>query len=224
MSAEKIPVLTLDGPSGVGKGTVGQLVALTLKWNYLDSGALYRIFAVAAGRAGIGVDERDRHKALAEGLKVSCLPQSRGEAQILLDGVSVDSQIRNEECGLVASQFARISEVRSGLLTLQLGFRRPPGLVADGRDMGSRVFPDADLKVFLVASASIRAKRRYNQLKEKGLDVSLPALQRAIEERDQRDRERSVSPLRPADDAIVVDTSSLTIGEVVSQVLNLLER
>ena len=224
MSSVSIPVLALDGPSGVGKGTVGQQVARYLKWHYLDSGALYRIFAIAAGRAGVGIEERDKHQALAQGLRVSCLPQPQGEAQILLDGVNVDSEIRNEECGLLASQFAQIPEVRSGLLTLQLGFRQPPGLVADGRDMGSRVFPDADHKIFLVASASIRAKRRYNQLKEKGLDVNLPALHHAIEERDRRDRERSVSPLRPADDAVVVDTSSLTIEEVVSQVLNLLER
>ena len=224
MSSVSIPVLALDGPSGVGKGTVGQQVARYLKWHYLDSGALYRIFAIAAGRAGVGIEERDKHQALAQGLRVCCLPQPQGEAQILLDGVNVDSEIRNEECGLLASQFAQIPEVRTGLLTLQLGFRQPPGLVADGRDMGSRVFPDADHKIFLVASASKRSKRRYNQLKEKGLDVSLPALHHAIEERDRRDRERSVSPLRPADDAVVVDTSSLTIEEVVSQVLNLLER
>jgi cytidylate kinase len=215
-----IPVVTIDGPSGSGKGTIARRVAQALGWHLLDSGALYRLVGLAAAKAGIPDGAETEIANLAARLEVRFDVDERGEERIWLAGDDVTSEIRTEECGRLASSVATLPAVRGALLELQRGFRRAPGLVADGRDMGTQVFPDAGLKVFLTASAGERARRRYKQLKDKGIDVSLPALSRDIEERDKRDSERSVAPLRPADDARVLDSSNLTIDEVTRTVLD----
>jgi len=213
-------VITVDGPSGVGKGTMSQMLAEKLGWHLLDSGALYRIVALAAAEAGVSVAEEAELAAIATGLDVEFAIAGNGEEEIMLAGREVSGLLRNEECGRLASSIASVPAVREALLGLQKSFREAPGLVADGRDMGSIVFPDAALKVFLTASAKQRAKRRHKQLKDKGIDVSLPALSRDIEERDKRDSERSVAPLRPADDARMLDSSNQTIEEVTQTVLD----
>ena len=214
-----IPVLTIDGPSGSGKGTIAHRVASELGWHLLDSGALYRLTALAAARAGLADASESDLAGIAEGLQVRFSSSDSGDQQIFLSGEEVSADIRDEQCGLMASKIAPLPEVRRALVGLQQGFHKAPGLVADGRDMGTVVFPDAELKVFLTASAAERAKRRHKQLKDKGIDVSLPALSRDIEDRDRRDSERSVAPLRPADDARVLDSSHLSIDEVVQTVL-----
>ena len=214
-----IPVLTIDGPSGSGKGTIAHRVASELGWHLLDSGALYRLTALAAARAGLADASESDLAGIAEGLQVGFSSSDSGDQQIFLSGEEVSADIRDEQCGLMASKIAPLPEVRRALVGLQQGFHKAPGLVADGRDMGTVVFPDAELKVFLTASAAERAKRRHKQLKDKGIDVSLPALSRDIEDRDRRDSERSVAPLRPADDARVLDSSHLSIDEVVQTVL-----
>ncbi len=210
----EVPVLTIDGPSGSGKGTVAARVAGELGWHVLDSGALYRLTGLAARRAG--VDFAD-HAAVAEIARH--LPVRFEGGKVLLDGEDVSLAIRTETAGNDASKVAAIPEVRAALLDWQRGYARPPGLVADGRDMGTVVFPDAPVKIFLDASAGERARRRYKQLKEKGIDVSLSGLIAEIEERDQRDRNRSVAPLVPADDALVIDSTSMEVEEVVDRVL-----
>jgi cytidylate kinase len=215
-----IPVLTIDGPSGSGKGTIAHRVASELGWHLLDSGALYRLTALAAARAGLADARESDLAGIAEGLQVRFSSSDSGDQQIFLSGEEVSADIRDEQCGLMASKIAPLPEVRRALVGLQQGFHKAPGLVADGRDMGTVVFPDAELKVFLTASAAERAKRRHKQLKDKGIDVSLPALSRDIEDRDKRDSERSVAPLRPADDARVLDSSHLSIDEVVQTVLS----
>ena len=215
-----IPVLTIDGPSGSGKGTIAHRVASELGWHLLDSGALYRLTALAAARAGLADASESDLAGIAEGLQVRFSSSDSGDQQIFLSGEEVSANIRDEQCGLMASKIAPLPEVRRALVGLQQGFHKAPGLVADGRDMGTVVFPDAELKVFLTASAAERAKRRHKQLKDKGIDVSLPALSRDIEDRDRRDSERSVAPLRPADDARVLDSSHLSIDEVVQTVLS----
>lgn len=214
-----VPVLAIDGPSGSGKGTVARRVADSLGWHFLDSGALYRLTALAATKRRCDADAEQALSAIAASLDVRFGVSKDGAEQIFLAGEEVSAQIRTEQCGSLASTLARLPGVRQALLELQRNFRRPPGLVADGRDMGTTVFPDAGLKVYLTASADERAKRRYKQLKDKGIDVSLPALSRDIEDRDRRDTERSVAPLRPAGDARVLDSSSLTIDEVARTIV-----
>jgi cytidylate kinase len=212
-------VLAIDGPSGAGKGTVSQRVADALGWHYLDSGAIYRVLGLAAGRAGVALDDAQGLCRLAERLEVEFLPMPGDLARVLLDGEDVSSEVRTEQAGNSASKLAVQAAVREALLDLQRRLRRPPGLVADGRDMGTVVFPDATLKVFLTASPEVRAQRRYKQLKEKGLNVSLPRLILEIRERDQRDASRTASPLKPADDACHLDTSDMSIEGAVSEVL-----
>jgi cytidylate kinase len=216
---KQAPVLAIDGPSGSGKGTIARRVAESLGWHLLDSGALYRLAALAASRSGNGDAPEQELARIAANLDVRFTTDPSGEEQVWLAGDEVTADIRTEECGRLASHVAALPAVRQALLGLQRGFRETPGLVADGRDMGATVFPDAFLKVFLTASAGERARRRYKQLKDKGIDVSLPALSRHIEDRDKRDSERSVAPLRAAEDARLLDSSNLTIDEVTRTVL-----
>ena len=215
-----VPVIAIDGPVGSGKGTIARQVAAALGWHLLDSGALYRLVALAAARQGVALDDVDRLVDLAAALDVRFDSDANGDEQIWLEGDDATAAIRTEECGAGASTVAVLQPVRDALFQLQRDFRQPPGLVADGRDMGTHVFTDAALKVFLTASAAERAKRRHKQLKDKGIDVSLAALSRDIEDRDRRDSERSVAPLRPAEDARVLDSSDRSIEEVVATVLD----
>ena len=219
-AARQAPVLTIDGPVGSGKGTIARRVATALGWHLLDSGALYRLVALAAQQQGVALDDVAGLVRLARGLNVTFSSDEHGEEQIWLDGHDVTRAIRTEECGAGASAVAVLQPVRDALLKLQKSFRRAPGLVADGRDMGTHVFADAGLKVFLTASAEERAKRRYKQLNDKGIDVSLAALSRDIEERDRRDSERSVAPLRPAEDARILDSTGISIEDITATVLD----
>ncbi len=214
-----VPVLAIDGPSGSGKGTIARAVAAELGWHLLDSGALYRVLALAAQAAG--VSEPARLEALARGLKLEFGQDGAGEERILLDGRDVTRAVRAEETGARASEFAVIPQVRAGLKELQRAFKQAPGLVADGRDMGTVIFPEAGLKIFLTASARERAERRYNQLKLKGLTANLDDLFRDISARDERDQTRSISPLQPAADAVRLDTTGVGIPQVVAKVMGL---
>lgn len=213
------PVLAVDGPGGAGKGTLCRRVAERLGWQLLDSGALYRLVAVAADDAGVGLDDEPGLAAVARDLAA----RFSGE-RVFLGDKDVTEEIRSEACGDRASRVAQLAGVRTALVGLQRGFRRAPGLVADGRDMGTVIFPDAELKVFLTASAEERAMRRYKQLKGKGFDVSLASLSAEVAARDRRDAERAVAPLRPAPDAMVIDSTELGIDEVVEAVLEELRR
>ncbi len=216
MSDSKAPVITVDGPGGSGKGTVTQMLARKLGWHLLDSGALYRLTALAAARQGVALDDEPALVRVAAGLDVAFMPTPPGEpAKVLLAGEDVTSEIRTETCGDNASKVAVMQPVRDALLQLQRDFRVAPGLVADGRDMGTVVFPDAPVKIFLTASAEERARRRYNQLKEAGVDVNIDALLEEIRVRDERDMNRSAAPLKPADDAQVIDSTGLSIEEVL---------
>lgn len=215
------PVLTVDGPGGAGKGTISRLVAERLGWHLLDSGALYRLTALAAAWYNIKLDNEDALDPLAANLDVVFVP-GEGEARVFLEGEDVSAVIRTEQAGDRASQVAALPRVRRALLRRQRDFQQPPGLVADGRDMGTVVFPDAELKIFLTASAEERAKRRYLQLLEAGEDASLSSLLKEIQARDARDMQRSVAPLEPASDAIELDTTQLTIPEVVERLMELL--
>jgi cytidylate kinase len=206
VNASPAPVVAIDGPSASGKGTVASRVAAALGFHYLESGALYRLVALAAGEAP---------ELAAAAMEVEFLSN-----KIYLDKQDVTEGIREEAVGVRASQIAKLPGVRTALLERQRAFRRPPGLVADGRDMGTVVFPDAVLKVFLTASVAVRAQRRYKQLIDKGKHANLAALSRALEERDQRDAARKVAPLKPAADAVLLDSSELTVDEVVDRVLN----
>jgi len=209
-----IPIITIDGPSGSGKGTIASLLAERLGWEVLDSGALYRLVGYAAEKSGISFDQVDNLCEIARNMSVSF----KGE-QVLLDGDEVSRSIRTETAGNAASKVAALPELRAALLEWQRSFAKEPGLVADGRDMGSVVFPDAAVKVFLTASAEERANRRYNQLKEKGISVSLRDLVRDIRERDERDQNRDVAPLVAPVAALEVESTSLSIDEVLEQVL-----
>jgi len=211
---ESVPVITIDGPSGSGKGTVSARVAEALGWHVLDSGALYRLTALAVEKAGIGFENPQKASEIAANLDVRF-----DQGRVFLDGEDVTLAIRSETAGNNASRVAAMPEVRAALLDWQRRAARPPGLVADGRDMGTTVFPDAPLKVFLDASAEERAKRRYKQLKEKGISSNIERLAAEIRERDERDRNRAVSPLVPAPGALVIDSTGMTIDAVVERIL-----
>lgn len=215
------PVITIDGPSGSGKGTVAALLAGKLGWNFLDSGALYRLLAFAARNHGVDLTNEEALKVLAEHLDVQFGAARDGHGMvIILEGEDVTEAIRNETVGAGASQVAALPVVRTALLQRQKAFREAPGLVADGRDMGTVVFPDAPLKIFLTASAEERARRRYLQLKARGDDVNLASLLEEIRERDERDTQRAVAPLKPAEDAIQLDSTTLSIEEVLQRILS----
>ena len=209
-----IPVIAIDGPSASGKGTVAQLVAEKLGFHYLDSGALYRLLALAASRRGMSFEDEEKLARLAEGLAIRF---ENGE--IWMDGERVGDSIRTEECGNGASRIAAYPRVRAALLGLQRDFCKAPGLVADGRDMGSVVFPAATLKIFLTASAEVRADRRYKQLMEKGMRANIQQILHDIRQRDERDSARSVAPLQKCADASLLETSALTIAQAVDEVL-----
>ena len=211
-----IPVITIDGPSGVGKGAVSAALADALGWHLLDSGAVYRAVAWVALEQGIEPTDEAQLVAACDAMDLKF--ESRGsEIAVLIDGVSVGEQLRSEPVGQMASKVAAIPAVRRALLDLQYDFRQSPGLIADGRDMGTVVFPDAQAKIFLTASAHERAVRRFKQLKEKGEDVILDSLFSEIAERDRRDRERAVSPTVPADDAIIIDSTEMSLEQVISE-------
>ena len=215
------PVITIDGPSGSGKGTVAGLLAKQLNWNLLDSGALYRLLAFAAGNHGVDLTNEEAMKLLAAHLDVQFLAAGGSHGQrITLGGEEVTDLIRNEQVGAGASLVASLPAVRDALLQRQQAFQEMPGLVADGRDMGTVVFPDAPLKVFLTASAEERARRRYLQLKAKGDDVNLASLLDEIQARDERDTQRAVAPLKPAADAIQLDSTELSIEQVLERILS----
>lgn len=216
-------MVAIDGPGGSGKGTVSRIIARNLNWHFLDSGALYRLLALAAEQRGVSLEDEATLAELAPQLAIRFDPAAQGDVAVYLDSQDVTDAIRSETAGNAASKVAALPAVRAALLERQRAFREPPGLVADGRDMGTVVFPDAIVKIFLTASAEERAKRRYKQLKEKGLNVNLADLLKEIEARDARDMSRSVAPLRPAPDAHLVDTTGLTIEEVVEQVTKLVK-
>jgi CMP/dCMP kinase len=214
-----VPVMTIDGPSGSGKGTVSRAAARVLGWALLDSGALYRLVALAARNAGVSLEEGPRLAAMAEGLDLKFDSDAAGEEVVWLDGREVTSAIRSEEAGNDASKVAALPLVRAALLERQRRFAVAPGLVADGRDMGTVVFPHAEVKIFLTASAAERAARRHKQLKEKGVAATLAALSLEIAERDRRDTNRAISPLVPSADAVLLDTTGMSIDQVIERVL-----
>lgn len=214
-----VPVITIDGPVSSGKGTVAREVAVRLGWHLLDSGALYRVLGFHADKTGVSLDDERALVDLAENLPVRFVEQG-GDTRVVLDGEDVSNIIRTEQVGELASKVAVFQPVRDALLGRQQTFAQAPGLVADGRDMGTVVFTAAPLKIFLTASAEERARRRYNKLKEKGFGATLAALVEDIRSRDERDMNRDVAPLRPADDALVVDSTSLTVTEVVDRILD----
>jgi CMP/dCMP kinase len=219
VAVNEVPVIAIDGPSGSGKGTIAARVAESLGFSLLDSGALYRVLGIACHRRGIDLSDHARVADLAKNLDIQF--GLSGEGSVSLDGEDVSLAIRTDLGSDMASRVGAIQSARDALFQRQLAFRMLPGLVADGRDMGTAVFPDATLKIFLTASLEERAQRRYKQLIGKGIDAILPALLRDLKERDQRDSERAISPLKPAEDAIVIDTTDLTIDQVVNQVLKL---
>ncbi len=216
-----IPVITLDGPGGSGKGTISRLLAERLGWHFLDSGALYRLVALAATRHGVSLGDGPALAGLARRLDAEFLVDVKGNPVVRLEGDDVSQALRTETCGNGASKAAAIVAVREALLERQRDFAREPGLVADGRDMGTVVFPQAMLKIFLTASLEERARRRYKQLKEQGVSANLDALFRELAERDRRDAERAVAPLKPAADAVEVDTTGMSIEQVLDRVLGL---
>ena len=218
------PVLTIDGPSGSGKGTISRIVAGRLGWHYLDSGALYRVVGFAAQRDQADLTDHAALALLAGRTDIRFHTDGDAEPRVLVDGVDATNAIRTETAGAAASAIASVPEVRQVLFDKQRAFRRLPGLVADGRDMGTVIFPDASFKVFLTASATQRAERRYKQLKDKGVSVSLDGLLREILARDARDAERAVAPLKPAVDAVLIDTTDVPVERVVQRVLALLPK
>jgi cytidylate kinase len=217
---EWVPVLTIDGPSGSGKGTIARAVADRLGWHMLDSGAIYRAVGHAAGAKDLDVSDAEAVARCATTTHIQFRdPGDGGDTRVIIDGEDATDAIRTETAGAAASAIAALPEVRKALVDKQLAFRQPPGLVADGRDMGTVIFPDAPFKVFLTASAAERAERRYKQLKSKGLDVTLASLLHEIELRDARDASRTVAPLQAAADAVVIDTTGQPIPAVVDRVL-----
>ena len=224
MQALLMPVITVDGPSGSGKGTVCRLLAEKLGWDVLDSGAIYRVLALAALHHQIALDNEEALVPLAANLDVQFLVDSQTNAgKVILEGEDVSTTIRNEEVGAAASKVAALPRVREALLRRQRAFRTENGLIADGRDMGTVVFPDAPLKIYLTASADERARRRFVELNERGLDVTLSGLLEDIQARDERDMNRAVAPLVPADDAIELDTSELNAQQAFDKVMTLLD-
>lgn len=216
---DEVPVLTIDGPSGAGKGTISRAVAARLGWHYLDSGALYRAVGVAAGWAGLDLTDEDALVRCTVATQVRFADDGDGEPRVLVNGVDATDELRTEAAGAAASAIAALPRVREALRDRQRAFRRAPGLVADGRDMGTVIFPAARFKLFLTASAGERARRRHNQLKEKGVSVTLDSLLREIQARDERDANRAVAPLRPAEGAVRIDTTGIGIEDVIGQVL-----
>ena len=217
---EITPVITIDGPSGAGKGTVARIVADQLGWHLLDSGAIYRVLAVAIQHHQLALDDEEPLIPMAAHLDVQFEISSQGEAKVILEGENVTDIIRTEEIGELASKVAAFPRVREALLRRQRAFSVSPGLIADGRDMGTVVFPQAPVKVFLTATAEERAQRRFNQLKGKGIDVNIGPLLDDIRQRDERDRNREVAPLVPAEGALIVDSTNLSIEEVVNKILS----
>jgi cytidylate kinase len=222
---DSVPVLAIDGPSGSGKGTIARAVADRLGWHLLDSGAIYRAIGYAAGARDLDLADAEAIAHCAATTKIEFRDPGRGgDTRVLIDGIDATDAIRTETAGAAASAIAAIPAVRKALVDKQLAFRAPPGLVADGRDMGTVIFPDARFKVFLTASPAERAQRRHKQLKAKGLDVTLASLLHEIELRDARDASRTVAPLRPAADAVVIDSTGRPIAAVVDAVLALVHR
>jgi len=219
-----IPVLTLDGPSGVGKGTVASIIAQKLDWHLLDSGAIYRAFSIVARDNDIKIDDIDGLLKLANNFDISFKLNSNHEPlNVYLNNVEVSSELRTEKTAALASQFAKIESLRKTLLVKQRQFKKLPGLVADGRDMGTVVFPDAPFKVFLTAEVEERAKRRLKQLQETGIAGNISHTLAEVQKRDERDVNRQHSPLKPAKDALVIDTTNLTINEVITKVMALIK-
>lgn len=217
-----VPVLTIDGPSGSGKGTISRHVAQSLGWHYLDSGAIYRAVGLAAAWAQVDLSDAQAVAACASRAQIRFeTGAGAGEPRVIVNGKDATHQLRMETAGAAASAIAALPQVRAALVDLQHGFRKLPGLVADGRDMGTVIFPDARIKVFLTASADERAARRYKQLKDKGVSATLDGLLGEILARDARDANRAVAPLRPASDAVTIDTTGLSVDAVVARVLAL---
>ena len=216
------PVITIDGPSGAGKGTASTLLAKKLGWHFLDSGAIYRVLAVASLHHQIPADDESGLLPLASGLDVNFETTDNG-VRVILEGEDVSDTIRTEEVGATASKIASLPSIREALLRRQRGFKQAPGLVADGRDMGTVVFPEAEVKIFLTASAEERADRRFKQLKDKGHDVSILRLLNDIKARDERDANRSVAPLVPAKDALVLDSTELNVEQVIEKIERFIE-
>ncbi len=224
-SDDAVQVIAIDGPSGSGKGTISQMLAARLGYHYLDSGALYRLLSIAASRHAVALDDSEALSALARNMDVTFSMNADGKpASVDLEGENVSDLIRNEKVGADASVIAAYPEVRQALLERQRNFARSPGLVADGRDMGTVVFPQSDCKIFLTASAEERARRRQNQLREKGEEVEYESLLSQVKERDRRDSSRASSPLVAADDATVIDCSEMTIEQVMEQITALVNK
>ena len=224
MNQKTVPVLTIDGPGGAGKGTICQMVAKQLGWHLLDSGALYRLTALAAQKHGVALDNESSVAVLAKHLDVQFIPQDEGLVHTVLEGEDVSNDIRTEEVGAMASKVAALPEVRQALLERQRDFAQAPGVVADGRDMGTVVFPQAPVKIYLTASAEERAKRRFLQLQEKGKTADIEKILSEIIERDERDMNREVAPLKPAIDALVVESTNMSIEQVLDVVITELQR
>lgn len=222
MPNTSVPVITIDGPSGTGKGTICHMLAKHLHWNMLDSGAIYRVLAYAARKRGIKADQMEKLIQLAHSLNLNFAPSVDSEPQVILDNENVHQAIRSEQCGQDASEIGAIPEVRVALLERQRAFAMPPGLVTDGRDMGTVIFPNALLKIFLHANQEERSNRRYLQLKESGNNVSLAQVVEELVKRDARDTARTHAPLKPAEDAVSIDTTGLTIVQVFEIVLKLI--
>jgi len=221
---ETIPVITIDGPSGAGKGTVASILAKKQGWHLLDSGAIYRVLAVATQHHKLSIDDEEALIPVAAHLDVQFDVTSQGSSKVILEGEDVTDAIRTEEIGNIASKVAAFPRVREALLRRQRAFKVAPGLVADGRDMGTVVFQDAPTKIFLTASAEERAQRRYQQLKQKGFDVKIGRLLDDIRQRDERDRNRKVAPLVPAEGALVIDSTELSIENVVDEITSFLAK